>query len=114
MEHLTGLGAQAAALAVAVAAVLYLAKLARTAFRWLEAIHGVVDKELTHNHGSSIKDDTHGMAVALGEVQRRVDELETDFRQHLADSLAAQTEATRHATDGLTQAATQGKRHRAW
>lgn len=34
----------------------------------------IVSRELEHNHGSSIKDDVHGLALAVGELQRRQDD----------------------------------------
>lgn len=116
MDHLASLGAQTAALAAAVMAGLYLFRKARKAFQWIETVHRITTRELTHNHGSSMKDDTHGLAVALGEVQRRMDDLETDFRTHLRDSLEAQRAATEHATDALARSApaTPERKGRAW
>lgn len=36
----------------------------------VRAIRHLVERELDHNHGSSMKDDIHGMAVAIGLLQR--------------------------------------------
>lgn len=42
----------------------------------VDSIESVISKELEHNHGSSMKDDLHGMAVGFGLTQRQVDDLE--------------------------------------
>lgn len=39
----------------------------------LKAIDERTERELDHNHGSSIKDDTKGTAIAVGQMQRRLD-----------------------------------------
>lgn len=54
----------------------YLIKKLRQAARALDAIEVLVSRELTHNHGTSIKDDVHGIAISLGDIQRRVVGLE--------------------------------------
>ena len=41
----------------------------------VDSIETVITKELEHNHGSSMKDDLHGMAVSFGLTQRQVDDL---------------------------------------
>lgn len=61
----------------------YLVKKARAAARTLDAISALVDQELSHNHGSSMKDDVGGIAVAVGKLQRQVEDLETSFNDHL-------------------------------
>jgi len=53
--------------------------------RVVHAIDRVVERELEHNGGGSIKDDVHGIAVAIGHLQRRVDHLETTLDRHLND-----------------------------
>lgn len=45
-------------------------------FRALDAAAPVILKELQHNSGSSMKDDVHGLALSIGDLQRRVGELE--------------------------------------
>lgn len=45
-------------------------------FRALDAAAPVILKELRHNGGSSMKDDLHGIAQAVGDLQRRVTDLE--------------------------------------
>jgi hypothetical protein len=62
----------------------HLARKARNVARKLDRLEELlrpaaktVAKELTPNTGSSMKDDLHGMAVSLGEAQRRLDDLET-------------------------------------
>lgn len=70
-----------AAIAAGVAALGYLAKKTRDAaragvrmLRAVIAIQRLVERELEHNHGSSMKDDIHGMAVAIGQLQRDRDD----------------------------------------
>ena len=67
--------------AAVLAAVVYLTAQARrmlrrvrNGLRAIAAIHDIVERELEHNHGSSMKDDVHGMAVAIGVLQREHDE----------------------------------------
>lgn len=70
-----------AAVAAGVAGLVYLVKALRyvaRGVRWLfdaiEVIHDLVTRELDHNHGSSMKDDLYGVAVALGTLQREHEE----------------------------------------
>lgn len=63
-----------AAVAAAVAGLVYLARGARNVVQAIAAIQHIVERELEHNHGSSMKDDTHGMAVAIGKLQRDRDD----------------------------------------
>lgn len=65
-----------AALAAGVAGMAYLARLLIAVLRRVTVIQRITESELEHNHGSSMKDDVHGMAVSLGELQRRVDRIE--------------------------------------
>lgn len=44
-----------------------------------------VSRELEHNHGSSMKDDLHGVAVAVGTLQREFTDFKRDFYHHLAE-----------------------------
>lgn len=83
MEPLALLAGAAAGLA----GLLYLLGRARRAARVLDAIQALVERELEHNHGGSIKDDVHGTAVAVGVLQRRVSDLEREYRAHVAESL---------------------------
>lgn len=57
----------------------------RSAVRKLDAIDELLSRELEHNHGGSIKDDVHGIAVAQGHTQRRVDQLVAALRRHHPD-----------------------------
>lgn len=77
-DALTMIGAAAAA----VAGLAYLIRLGLKAARALDAIQTVVERELEHNHGSSMKDDVHGMARAIGKLQRQVDDLDADYQNH--------------------------------
>jgi len=68
----------AAAVVLAVAfltALGYLIRQTRRMIRYLVAAHNLLERELTHNHGSSIKDDTHGTALVVGALRRDVDHL---------------------------------------
>lgn len=87
------------ALAALLAAVAYLGKVTRASVRWFRAvgrtvnvIEGVVQRELDHNHGSSIKDDVYGIARAVGVLGRTVDDLTdqiTDVDNRLTSHLQA-------------------------
>lgn len=67
--------ATVAGVAAGVAGLGYLARLVWRGAVKLDRINELVSRELTHNHGSSMKDDLHGIAVALVETQRQVDDL---------------------------------------
>jgi hypothetical protein len=65
----------------------------RKMFNMVDIIETIVSQELTHNHGSSMKDDLYGMAVAFGLTQRQVDDMEEilydhvkRFNQHVKDT----------------------------
>lgn len=80
-----------------IGAVGYLWRKGKRLVRLIVAIHAlleqaatVVGHELTHNSGSSMKDDVAGLAVAMGAVSRqidniddRLDNVETVLTQHL-------------------------------
>lgn len=70
-----------AAIAAGLAAVGYIARLVRRLVRIGSAIEHMVSNELTHNHGSSIKDDVYGIAVAVGKLSRRIDAIETHLKE---------------------------------
>lgn len=74
MPNISDLALLIAAIAGGVAALGYLAKKARDVFLAIGAIQHLVERELEHNHGSSMKDDMHGIAVAVGQLQRDRDE----------------------------------------
>lgn len=59
-----------AAIAAGLAALGYVFRLVRSLFRRIITIQRLVEAELTHNHGSSMKDDVYGLAVSLGTIQR--------------------------------------------
>lgn len=63
-------------LPLAVAALVALGWLAQR----ISAIHRLVSRELERNHGSSMKDDMHGIAVSVGMMQRQVDDLDQRLR----------------------------------
>jgi hypothetical protein len=50
----------------------YLIRLGRRIIRYLTAAHDLLEHELTHNHGSSMKDDTRGTNVIVTALQRDV------------------------------------------
>jgi len=72
-----------AAYAAALAGLVYLARLVRKAVIKLDAIDKLTSRELERNHGSSMKDDVHGMAIALGILQREHGKLRADFDTHI-------------------------------
>lgn len=49
----------------------------------VDAIEAVVSKELEPNTGDSMKDDLHGVAMALGHLQRHVGDLDAQLQDHL-------------------------------
>jgi hypothetical protein len=63
-----------AGIAAGLTALVYLARGILNVVRTIDAIQHIVERELEHNHGGSIKDDTHGMAVAIGKLQRDRDD----------------------------------------
>ena len=72
---LTDLAAWVAVLAVIGAP---LGVLARSVLKLLNLVRQLQDlaaRELTHNRGTSMKDDLHGVALALGSLQRAHDDL---------------------------------------
>lgn len=67
--------------AACTAALVYFGHLIRKAVHKLDRVDAAVDqideltqRELQHNHGGSMKDDAHGMAVSLGILQRDRDD----------------------------------------
>lgn len=81
--------AQLVASVVAAAAFLtataYLFRLLREAVRRLLALNELAEQELTRNHGSSMKDDIHGIAVTVGLLSRDVEDLTKRFNEHIRD-----------------------------
>lgn len=87
----TELVAGVVALAALLTALSYLSRWAWRAVRammrtveWVESIHTIASRELDGDNGSeedpaSLKDDVHGIAVALGQLQRRVDSAATQI-----------------------------------
>lgn len=74
--------------AAVLAALGYIGNKALVIARAVLAVREIVQRELEHNHGSSMKDDIYGMARSLGEVQRRLDDYEDAMRrQHPNDPL---------------------------
>lgn len=73
------------ALAAFLGALAYLVRLARRAGRHVRAAWRVIDQELTHNHGTSMKDDVYGIAVSVGEISRKLDDVSHDLYHHLAE-----------------------------
>jgi len=49
----------------------------------MDAIDNIITRELEHNHGSSIKDDVYGLAVAFGKLQREVGHMQYELRAHI-------------------------------
>lgn len=74
MSTLSEAAIYVAAIAAGVAGLIFLAAKIRNVVQSIVAIQHIVERELEHNHGSSMKDDTHGMAVAIGQLQRDRDD----------------------------------------
>lgn len=53
-------------------------------------------RELEHNHGGSMKDDMTGLAVSMGDLQRRQDESEARAQADRTAVNAALTLAAKH------------------
>lgn len=75
MPTLTEASAGLVGLTALLTALGYVIRKLRKAARVLDAIDRVVHRELTHNHGSSIKDDAVGTALSVGHLSRTVDDL---------------------------------------
>lgn len=58
-------------------------KMLRTLVLKLDRLDRLASKELEHNHGSSVKDDVHGIAVSVGLLQREFGRLRSDFDRHI-------------------------------
>lgn len=76
LDRLAGAALWVSAVTGALVALAWLIPRIRAAFRALDAVETIVTRELTHNHGSSIKDDSVGTAVAVQHANRRLDALE--------------------------------------
>jgi hypothetical protein len=87
VNHISDTATTVTVLAAGLAALGYLGRRIARAFRALEALQRVVDHELTHNHGTSIKDDTHGTAIAAKKTADAVDGLRRDLAAILYDGL---------------------------
>jgi beta-xylosidase len=66
-------------------ATAYLFRQLRKLVRYAQALHTLTERELTNNHGSSLKDDVDGIAVSVGQLGRRLDDFETRFNEHVRD-----------------------------
>lgn len=66
----------------------YLARKLRRIGQIVGAAHRLLQLELEHNHGGSIKDDITGMAVSIGRVDREVTDLRRDFDNHIKRGIA--------------------------
>lgn len=66
-------------------ALAYLIRIGRRISRVGRAIATIVNHELTHNHGTSIKDDVHGIALTVGALSRDFEDFKTDFYHHIAE-----------------------------
>lgn len=88
--------------AAVLGALAYIARWVRRATRTLQAVHRIVERELdagdtcepvatvvarelTNNHGSSLKDDVDGIAVAVGALSRQVDDIDERLTNHLKE-----------------------------
>jgi hypothetical protein len=71
----TGSATTIAALAAGVAGLGYLIRLVHRWATMLGKLLDLAEHELTHNHGTSIKDDVHGLALSVKVLQDTTDEL---------------------------------------
>ncbi len=85
----------------AVTAFLYLAGRLLTGVRFVVRVFHAIDaaapvilKELQHNSGSSMKDDMHGLALSVGDLQRRVGDQEKQLKA-LTDEVRARPQHSR-------------------
>lgn len=92
MSALVEVSGTLAALAAGCAALAWLLPRIRAAFRTLDAVELIVTRELTHNHGTSIKDDTYGTALAVHINSGRLDVVETNLA-NLETTLATLADA---------------------
>lgn len=82
-------------LAAAAQGAAYLARGLVAVVHKVDQINDLTQRELTHNHGTSMKDDTYGMALAIGQLQRdrddeheRVNRLLTIAAEHHPENAA--------------------------
>lgn len=83
-----------AALAAATAGILYLGRQVWRFFVAAQQVHDLLTHELNHNGGGSMKDDVAATAVAVGIVQRDLNDL---ARQKNLEHSLIQLEVTRLA-----------------
>lgn len=62
-------------ISAALAALLYLSRMVWRGFQLVEQVGDLLQHELTHNSGSSMKDDLAAIAVAVGRLQLAVADL---------------------------------------
>lgn len=65
-----------AVIAAGLGGIAYLARILIRLVKAWEAISIVVNRELSHNHGTSIKDDVHGTAISVNQLHADVVELQ--------------------------------------
>lgn len=93
-----------AAVVSAIKALIWLLQAARAASRYADTIaelvaladgiRDVLGRELEHNHGGSLKDDVHGIAVGQYELSSAVDQLRaelSDLQQQFNDHTTGST-----------------------
>lgn len=86
--------------AAALGALGYLIRKLRRAVRVLDAIDHLVDHELTHNGGTSIKDDITAIAQAVGGLQADLRDLEAEVRSHHPLHVDRHPASPRHKREG--------------
>jgi hypothetical protein len=73
------------AAAAALAAFGYIVKQARRLFRTLDVLSAVVENELHHNGGKSMKDQTTQAAHSTARIEQQVTDLAELLNKHLRD-----------------------------
>lgn len=90
-------------------------KVVRRLFSWgrvigtrVQTVTALVERELQHDSGRSMKDDVHGLAVSMGLMQRQQAQLEHELEQHIRLSNMVTSNAvwaTERAADVADEAA---------
>lgn len=83
METAAGLVGIIVATAALLGAIGYLVNRVRRAWKVVVAVINVINRELHHNGGSSMKDDVTNLTRAVNLVARQVDDLDSRFSDHL-------------------------------
>lgn len=101
---LENLGSWAGLIVVCVAAVAGLFQVVKGGLslgKKVDILVAIINRELTHNHGTSMKDDTYGTARSMASLSGRLASVERELSEHLRLS----TMATQNAVWATERAA---------